>query len=166
MNAPVLPQRPSEAPAVTSVKRTPGPRRWRPTTCINDWCERPHHAQGYCGPCYTRGRNVGDMSRSAMRPYEVLATRRADIDEMAVTRLVDGDMPGHTTAGERWEAVRRLHALGLDDGEIATRVHLAPQSVWRIRNRELGLPANKRGRYRIASVQRRMSASTEPEVAR
>ncbi|MCA1223446.1 hypothetical protein [Streptomyces sp. 8L] len=55
-----------------------------------------------------------------------------------------GDPPERTRLGDREEAVRRLHAAGLNDREIADRLHRRVLFVWRVRDR-LGLPANQRG---------------------
>lgn len=114
-------------------------------TCINDWCERPRRAGGYCTVCYQRGYRAGDMTRAAMRPYQIWTVASADIDEAAVERLVAGDPPERTTTGERRSAIRRLHALGLSDRQIADCVQCTVCTVWRARKR-LGLPANPQQR--------------------
>jgi hypothetical protein len=83
------------------------------------------------------------MSRAAV-VHSQWQLSRADVDEIAVGRLLAGDAPERTTLGEREEAVRRLHAYGLNDREIADRLRRTVQFVCRTRSR-LGLPANQRG---------------------
>lgn len=118
--------------------RPPGNRR-----CGNDWCDRKHFARGYCHTCYHRGWSSGDMDRATVVHQEWDLSRK-DVDEAAVRRLMSGDPPEKTTLGDREEAVRRLHALGLNDREIADRIRRRVLFVWRVRER-LGLPANQRG---------------------
>lgn len=52
-----------------------------------------------------------------------------------------GGEPMNLTVSEREEAVRRLHAVGLSDGAIAERLHMAGRTALRVRHR-LGLEAN------------------------
>lgn len=131
----------------TAPTRTP---QGQPPTCANAWCLRPRRCKGYCNACYQRAWRTGDPVRATVlhTPYSVSHT---DIDEAAVQRIVDGDAPDHTTVGEREEAVRRLHAHGLNDVEIATRIGRSISMVLRARTR-LGLPANQRGPRRLAEV--------------
>lgn len=111
-------------------------------TCINEWCDRPRKARGYCKACYSRGLQAGDFSRSAMRPNEIHAQRRdEDIDEIAVERLIAGEIPEHTTVGEREAAIRHLHAEGLSDSQIGARIGVTSSCVF-YRRKALGLPAN------------------------
>lgn len=110
-------------------------------TCTNDWCDRPHRARGFCNACYSRGLQAGDFGRSAMRPFEIYKQRREDIDEIAVDRLIAGDIPDHTTIGEREAAIRRLHADGLSDSQIGARIGVSGSCVY-YRRKSLGLPAN------------------------
>lgn len=113
--------------------------------CVNDWCERPRLGRmEYCSVCYHRGYSAGDMARCAMRPHEIWASAYGNVDEAVVARLVAGVAPEGATVGERGEAVRRLHALGLNDGQIAARMGVSLPTVWRTRTR-LGLPAVRRG---------------------
>lgn len=114
-------------------------------SCSNDWCDRPARKRGFCQACYDRGRYHGDMAHAAMLPGQFIPEN----DEAAIERLVAGDRPARTTIGEREEAVRRLHAPGLNDGEIAARLGCYLHSAWVIRNRRLGLPPNQLGRVRI-----------------
>lgn len=62
-----------------------------------------------------------------------------DIDWVAVERTCEGSPPRRLTIAERREVVRRLHARGLPDNQIADLAHLADRTVLRIRG-ELGLP--------------------------
>lgn len=110
-------------------------------TCINEWCDRPRKARGFCKSCYSRGFQAGDMTRAAMRPREIYALRREDIDEIAVERLIAGDIPQHTTVGEREAAIRQLHAEGLSDAQIGARIGVTASCVF-YRRKALGLPAN------------------------
>ena len=114
-----------------------------PRPCANTWCTRPHHAKGYCATCYQRAWSTSDPAR-ATTVHREWQLSRADVDEIAVQRLTAGDPPERTTLGEREEAVRRLHAHGLNDRQIADRMHRRVLFVWRIRDR-LGLPANQHG---------------------
>ena len=118
-----------------------------PQPCANTWCSRPRRSKGYCEACYQRAWRSGDPARATTlhTPYSVT---RNDIDEAAVQRIVDGDPPDHTTVGEREEAVRRLHAYGLNDREIADRIGHSISMVWNTRTR-LGLPRNQRGPRRL-----------------
>lgn len=118
--------------------------------CSNDWCDRKHFARGYCHTCYHRGWSSGDMARAATVHFE-WDLSRVDVDEAAVRRLMAGDPPERTTLGDREEAVRRLHAFGLNDREIADRMRRRVLFVWRVRDR-LGLPANQRGHARRGGV--------------
>lgn len=118
--------------------------------CGNDWCDRKHFARGYCHTCYMRGWSSGDMSRAAAVSRE-WGISRTDVDHAAVHRLMKGDPPEKTTLGDREEAVRRLHAFGLNDREIAERIRRRVLFVWRVRQR-LGLPANQRGSARAGQV--------------
>jgi hypothetical protein len=111
-------------------------------TCINDWCNRPRKARGFCKPCYSRGHQAGDFARSEMRPQEIHQRRRNDdVDEIAVQRLIAGDIPEHTTVGEREAAIRHLHATGLSDSQIGARIGVSSSCVF-YRRKALGLPAN------------------------
>lgn len=139
-------------------------------TCSNGWCDRKHFARGYCHTCYYRGWSSGDMERAKIvrREWDL---SRTDVDEIAVQRLMAGDPPERTTLGDREEAVRRLHAFGLNDREIADRMRRRVLFAWRVRER-LGLPANQRGsarrneayftehlaRSRMNAIQRKESA--------
>lgn len=109
--------------------------------CLNAWCGRPHKARGFCVACYHRGMRTGDLDNAKLRPFEVCALKHADVDEVAVQRLVAGDVPEHTTIGEREAAIRQLHAAGLSDGQIGARIGVSADCVRR-RRIALGLPAN------------------------
>jgi hypothetical protein len=61
------------------------------------------------------------------------------IDEMAIELAMGGDRV-RLSHDERREAIVRLVAVKLSDGEISERLHLADRTVWRIRQ-ELGLAA-------------------------
>ena len=61
-----------------------------------------------------------------------IRTRNADLDEVAVIRLISGSLVASTKA-ERIEAVRVLTARGLSAAVIAKRLHTTPRSVWRYR---------------------------------
>lgn len=89
-----------------------------------------------------------DRARTVHTEWEL---SRTDIDEVAVQRLYAGDIPPTTTLGDREEAVRRLHALGFNDREIADRLRRRVLFVWRVRER-LGLPPNQRGPRRARQV--------------
>ena len=115
--------------------------------CVNEWCDRPRKARGFCARCYSRGFQAGDMRRCALRPFEVCAQRHEDVDETAVERLVAGDIPERTTIGEREAAIRRLHATGLSDPQIAARIGATASTVF-YRRQALGLPANNPKRTR------------------
>lgn len=110
-------------------------------TCTNDWCNRPRAARGFCKPCYNRGHQASDMTRAAMRPFQISALRHEDVDEMVVERLIAGDPPEHTTIGEREAAIRQLHAAGLSDPQIGERIGVSAACVY-YRRKSLGLPAN------------------------
>lgn len=55
----------------------------------------------------------------------------AEVDEMAVERLVAGDRPEQFTSFERREAVRQLHQLGVSKKEIARRLGVHDRQVYR-----------------------------------
>lgn len=120
-------------------------------TCINDWCDRTRHARGFCKPCYFRGLNAGDMTRATMRPREIIALKHHDIDGMAVERLIAGDIPEHTTIGEREAAIRVLHATGMSDTQIGARIGVSASCVF-YRRKALGLPANPQTNWRKAGA--------------
>ena len=95
-------------------------------------CPNPHRSLGYCEAHYRRYRRYGDpLGQPARDTY---------VDEIAVQRAVAGDPPDHLTQTEREEAVRRLHAHGLNDREIGER--LGVQRAWarKVRAR-IGLPS-------------------------
>ena len=115
--------------------------------CVNEWCDRPRKARGYCRVCYSRGFQARDMARAALRPFEVCAQRHQDVDEAAVERLVAGDVPERTTIGEREAAIRLLHAAGLSDPQIGARIGVSASCVY-YRRQALGLPANTAQRAR------------------
>jgi hypothetical protein len=69
-----------------------------------------------------------------------VSTSAQPVDEVAVGQALDGHRP-YLSPADRREVVRRLHALGLNDPEIASRVGIDRQTVQRIRART-GLPAN------------------------
>lgn len=117
--------------AAGRINLRPGTR-----TCSNDWCDRPHSGRGFCKQCYARGAKAGDWSR-CLKVAGRAALERADVDPIAVQRLIDGDPPERTTLGEREAAVRALHALGLTDRQIAERMRWP--RVQQMRKR-LGLP--------------------------
>lgn len=110
-------------------------------TCVNDWCDRPRDARGFCRPCYFRGKSAGDWTRATMRPREIIALKHQDIDNVAVARLVAGDIPERTTIGEREAAIKLLHAQGLSDPQIGARIGVTASCVF-YRRKALGLPAN------------------------
>jgi hypothetical protein len=64
-----------------------------------------------------------------------------DVDDSAVELAIAGEGVDLTPA-ERRIAVRRLHADGLTDPEIAARLHCSDRTVLRIRFHEFGLPHN------------------------
>ncbi|MFD5631622.1 hypothetical protein [Streptomyces sp. NPDC127072] len=119
-------------------------------TCANDWCTRPYHARGFCRICYTRGWAAGDMRRARIR-YENWGQSRTTIDDVVVDRLCAGDVPDETTLGEREAAVRRLHALGWNDAEVAAQLRRPKQYAAKVRRR-LGLPPNQVGGRRVGQV--------------
>lgn len=121
-------------------------------TCTNEWCNRPRVARDFCKPCYNRGLQAGDMTRATMQPLEIITRRREDIDETAVERLIAGDIPEHTTIGEREAAIRHLHALGLSDRRIGDRIGVSAACVY-YRRKALGLPANHRQHPRAEPAQ-------------
>ncbi|MFJ2630892.1 hypothetical protein ACIO6U_02865 [Streptomyces sp. NPDC087422] len=135
---------------MTTSATTAQPPQGPTPTCANAWCPRPRRCKGYCNACYQRAWRTGDPERATVlhTPYGV---SRTDIDEAAVQRIVDGDAPEHTTVGERDEAVRRLHACGLNDVEIASRIGHSVSMALRARTR-LKLPANQRGPRRLAEA--------------
>lgn len=57
-----------------------------------------------------------------------------DLDDIAIERAVAGD-PVHLRPVERVEVVRRLTRLRLTTPQIAERLHIAPRTVARIRQR-------------------------------
>ncbi len=119
-------------------------------SCVNQWCDRPRVAFGYCHTCYMRAWSSGDPDRAktVSRAWEL---SRADVDPVSVERLVSGDHPATTSLGEREAAVRYLHELRLNDRQIADRLHRTVQFVQRTRKR-LGLPANQTGPSRRSEV--------------
>lgn len=99
-------------------------------TCKFD--NNPHRALGLCEAHYRRYRRYGDpLGQPTSDTY---------IDEIAVQRAVNGDLPEHLTQAEREEAVRRLNARGLNDRQVGER--LGVQQAWagKVRRR-LGLPS-------------------------
>jgi hypothetical protein len=62
-------------------------------------------------------------------------------DDDAVNRAIDGD-DVTLTPQQRRTAVETLHRYGLNDQEIAARLHCSDRTVLRIRHSELGLTAN------------------------
>jgi hypothetical protein len=101
-------------------------------SCTVRNCPDPYRSGGYCERHRARWRRYGDPLGQP--------TRDTYIDEIAVQRAVNGDPPAHLTQAEREEAVRRLHARGLNDRQIGER--LGVQRAWarKIRAR-LGLPS-------------------------
>lgn len=118
-------------------------------TCTNEWCNRPRCARGFCRPCYFRGLQAGDMTRSTMQPFAICAQKHEDVDDVAVQRLITGDIPEHTTIGERETAIRHLHALGLSDSQIGRRIGVSASCVY-YRRKALALPANQQPRSKSA----------------
>jgi len=64
-----------------------------------------------------------------------------DVDESAIELAISGEGVDLTPA-ERRIAIRRLHADGLTDPEIAARIRCSDRTVLRIRFHEFGLPHN------------------------
>lgn len=64
-----------------------------------------------------------------------------ELDEAAINRRMTGEHSVKVTRAERLELVRRLHAQGLSDGQIAVRTGIHKDQVYRDRS-GLGLPAN------------------------
>jgi hypothetical protein len=62
----------------------------------------------------------------------VIRTRNADLDEVAVIRLISGS-PVASTKAERREATRLLTARGRSASWIAEHVHITERSVTRYR---------------------------------
>ncbi|MFC4512583.1 hypothetical protein [Streptomyces ehimensis] len=87
---------------------------------------------------YLRQHRHGDVN-AVYRPY---GKQGADLDEVAVDRLVAGDPPASVTRPERAAAVRRLHGQGLTDSQIAARLGVERVVAWRVRTR-MGLPINR-----------------------
>lgn len=85
----------------------------------------------------------GDLDKlgDSETPVKVSPKRDPDLDEIAIARRCGGDLKVELTVEERREAVRRLHANGMADGEIAAQVGMAAETVFRLRKR-LGLPSN------------------------
>ena len=101
-------------------------------TCTIAGCSRRHRCLGYCEAHYRRYRRYGDPLGQP--------TRDTYVDEIAVARAVNGEPPAHLTQAEREEAVRRLHARGLNDRQIGER--LGVQRAWANKVRlRLGLPS-------------------------
>lgn len=104
--------------------------------------------QGPCRYAATRAARKGwapplawdDIDDPNAEPLHMLAAESQGVDEAAVERRMDGDLVPITRA-ERWVCVERLHALGLSDRAIATRLHLPDRTILRDRQR-LGLAAN------------------------
>lgn len=115
--------------------------------CAIAKCNKPHRSLGWCEAHYRRWRRYGDPLGQPVRDEYV--------DEIAVLRVVAGDPPEHLTQADREEAVRRLHARGLNDREIGER--LGVQRAWarKIRARlelpALGTPGRPPGSRRAAA---------------
>lgn len=60
--------------------------------------------------------------------------RQAEVDEMAVERLVAGDPPETTTRAERAAAVAVLVARGLTNVRVAERLGITTRTVERLRS--------------------------------
>ena len=64
------------------------------------------------------------------------------VDEIAVQRALDGDRTVRLNASELRAAITSLHARGASDRQIARTLGRADRVIHRIRNGDLGLPAN------------------------
>jgi hypothetical protein len=88
----------------------------------------PSNPWGHRRICCSRscGISLGNTKRRA-RSAEV-----AEVDEVAVMRLIAGD-PVTSTKAERLEAVRALTGRGRSAAWIARQLHMTPRSVQRLR---------------------------------
>jgi hypothetical protein len=89
--------------------------------------------------CYT----IGMGTAQAAKPKERLRKPPSseDVDWVVVERALNVGYDGKTTIGERREIVRRAHARGWNDAEIAKHTRaMSHKTALRIRA-ELGLPA-------------------------
>ena len=59
-------------------------------------------------------------------------TRHAEMDEVAIVRLISGS-PVTSTKAERLEAVRLLVGRGYSTAVVAERLHTTTRSIWRYR---------------------------------
>jgi hypothetical protein len=77
---------------------------------------------------------------AAVPQHQVQDVAGSGVDQAAIERRIGGeDVP--LTRAERWVAVRRLHAEGMTDPDIARRLRIWDRQVFRDRE-SLGLPAN------------------------
>lgn len=92
-------------------------------------------AQEVTGRADLQGEGGSARPRTSLRS-------RIFIDEVAVARRLQGDHTVRLRIADREEAVRRLHAQGLNDRPIAVQLGISDRTVLRIRHR-LGLPPLK-----------------------
>lgn len=111
------------------MSMTPGPSHRGAATA---------RGKGWAPPLAWEGINIDDP---ASRP-RFDADEPADLDEVKVMRACHGRVGyDELTHPEQAAAIRRLHAAGLNDGDIARRLHGPVKTVGRRRMR-LDLPAN------------------------
>lgn len=107
------------------------------TTCVHGTVagERWHRATGtpVCEPC----RIYKNQRQTELRA----AKARNGVDHALLEAPTVQLTQANSNPEERREIVRRFHALGLSDSQIADRTGLTPRTALRIRHR-LGLPPN------------------------
>lgn len=117
------------------------------------------HKRGWIPPLAWDDDTIDDPAATPLGLID--SATKHDVDEMAVERAVAGD-PVDLTVAERREVVRRLHAQGFNDVQIARRAGFTDRTALRIRQ-ELGLAAVEpepglSGHFGAAGERRRRAA--------
>jgi hypothetical protein len=93
---------------------------------------------GYAPPLAWDDDTIDDPAAKPL--HQLKDEHGTGVDQAAIERALAGQRV-RLTRTERWTVVRRLHAQGLSDGEIARHAHLVDRTVLRDRQ-ALGLPQN------------------------
>jgi len=108
--------------------------------CTTDGCDRPWHARGLCNTHYQRRirRRIPlppplQSAEWALHGHPYVA--RQDIDELAVTLVVDDGHRMPLRVAERAIAVLRLLDRDLSPAQVADRVGVSERTVFRWQRR-------------------------------
>lgn len=93
------------------------------------------------------------LPRDVFQALSAIAVQRGTQSHCLVEQLVERalklqETPKQRAQRMRMQRVAELHALGMNDGEIARHLDLSGNTVWTYRNR-MGLPPNAHGRPKI-----------------